>query len=188
MTAANTYPCAPAQFDVGNGYALKQFVSSDGPELLDVIMANSDYLESAFDPKMFNTTVADKACRLFQDVNEAGRGALYKIVRGGVPPMPDTMVGVVDLRRVSDTTGILSYWRAESSDLRGIASRASAKVVEFALNGWGLDTIMIHIAPDNIPSQKVAAKLGAVRAGILENPGTGDVQTLELWRIDKDGQ
>ena len=61
----------------------------------------------------------------------------------------------------------LGYWVRTGCTRRGIATRAATLVAEFGFRDLGLDRIEIMVATPNEPSQRVAAKLGTTREGVL---------------------
>jgi ribosomal-protein-serine acetyltransferase len=63
----------------------------------------------------------------------------------------------------------LGYWVRTSAAGRGVATMATRAVAKFAFAQIGLQRIEIVAAVDNIPSQRVAEKAGAVREGVLRN-------------------
>ena len=63
--------------------------------------------------------------------------------------------------------GNLGYWIRTSAIGKGVAARASRLVAKFGFEELGLQRIEIVAAVSNIPSQRVAEKIGAVREGVL---------------------
>jgi len=61
----------------------------------------------------------------------------------------------------------LGYWVRTSAAGRGVATRAARLVARFGFAQLDLHRIEILAAVDNIGSQKVAEKAGAVREGVL---------------------
>jgi RimJ/RimL family protein N-acetyltransferase len=61
----------------------------------------------------------------------------------------------------------LGYWVRTSAAGRGVATNATRAAARFGFEQLGLRRIEIVAAVDNIPSQRVAEKAGAVREGIL---------------------
>src|SRR5712692_1051626 len=61
----------------------------------------------------------------------------------------------------------LGYWVRTSAAGRGVATRAARLVARFGFAQLDLHRIEILAAVDNIASQKVAEKVGAVREGVL---------------------
>lgn len=63
----------------------------------------------------------------------------------------------------------LGYWICTGEHRKGLASATAKEVVKFGFNELKLERIEIITACDNISSQKVAFKLGAVEEGNLRN-------------------
>jgi ribosomal-protein-serine acetyltransferase len=63
----------------------------------------------------------------------------------------------------------LGYWVRTSETRRGIASAATRLVAAFGFGELGLQRVEIIAAVENAASQRVAAKAGATREGILRN-------------------
>jgi RimJ/RimL family protein N-acetyltransferase len=61
----------------------------------------------------------------------------------------------------------LGYWVRTGATQRGIATRAATLLAGFGFRELGLDRIEIMAAIGNVPSQRVAAKVGTVREGVL---------------------
>ncbi len=61
----------------------------------------------------------------------------------------------------------LGYWVRTSAVGRGTATLAACLVARFGFAQLGLHRIEILAAVDNIASQRVAEKVGAVREGVL---------------------
>jgi RimJ/RimL family protein N-acetyltransferase len=61
----------------------------------------------------------------------------------------------------------LGYWVRTSAAGRGVATRATRLAARFGFEELGLHRIEIVAAVDNVASQRVAERAGAVREGIL---------------------
>src|SRR5438105_11683944 len=61
----------------------------------------------------------------------------------------------------------LGYWVRSSSVGRGVATAATRLAARFGFEELGLHRIEIVAAVENIPSQRVAEKAGALREGLL---------------------
>jgi ribosomal-protein-serine acetyltransferase len=61
----------------------------------------------------------------------------------------------------------LGYWVRTTATRRGVATRAAALVAAYAFREVGLERVEILAATGNEPSQRVAAKVGATREGVL---------------------
>jgi RimJ/RimL family protein N-acetyltransferase len=60
----------------------------------------------------------------------------------------------------------LGYWVRTPATRRGVASRATTLVADFGFTEVGLDRIEILAATGNMPSQRVATRVGATREGV----------------------
>lgn len=63
----------------------------------------------------------------------------------------------------------LGYWVRTSRQNRGIASKAARILAQTAFDELPINRLEMLIATGNIPSQKAAAKSGAMREGILRS-------------------
>jgi RimJ/RimL family protein N-acetyltransferase len=63
----------------------------------------------------------------------------------------------------------LGYWVRTSATRRGFATAAARLLARFGVEHLNLDRIEIVAAVDNIASQRVAEKLGAVREGVARH-------------------
>jgi ribosomal-protein-serine acetyltransferase len=77
-------------------------------------------------------------------------------------------VGLNFINRIHQL-GNLGYWVRTSHTRQGIASRAALLVARFGFEQLGLRRIEIVAAVDNIISQRVAEKTGAMKEGVLRN-------------------
>ncbi len=75
-------------------------------------------------------------------------------------------VGINFINRVHQMAN-LGYWVRTSTAGRGVATSATRLAARFGFERLGLERIEIVAAVDNIPSQRVAEKAGAVREGVL---------------------
>src|SRR5262245_32789118 len=60
----------------------------------------------------------------------------------------------------------LGYWVRTSATGRGLATRATRLAARFGFEQLGLHRIEIVVAVDNLASQRVAERAGAVREGV----------------------
>ncbi len=75
-------------------------------------------------------------------------------------------VGLNFINRVHQLAN-LGYWVRTSAAGRGVATRATSLAARFGFERLGLHRIEIVAAVDNVASQRVAEKAGAVREGVL---------------------
>ena len=81
----------------------------------------------------------------------------------------DRLLGGCGIHRMDLKHGVgeLGYWMRTSNTRCGIATQATRQLSQWAFTEAGLERIEILAAVDNLPSQRVAEKAGAVREGIL---------------------
>jgi RimJ/RimL family protein N-acetyltransferase len=73
-----------------------------------------------------------------------------------------TFVGCVGLWKSLDWPELeLGYWIDDRQQRKGFAEEAAAECVRYARNSLKSPSLVSYIASDNMPSQKLAAKLGA---------------------------
>jgi ribosomal-protein-serine acetyltransferase len=93
-------------------------------------------------------------------------------------------VGVNSVDRLNRWAN-LGYWLRTSHWGRGLATRGAQLVVGFALSELDLGRIEILAAVDNLPSQALAERLGALREGVLRRRLRvgDDVQDAAVYSI-----
>lgn len=116
---------------------------------------------------------------------EAGREAAYSISFNG------NFGGMVRLHSRQDNECQLGYWRTPSARTNqdgsraGVATRAARAMVEFAFHRWDINTIDLHIRPNNAPSIRLAERLGADFVGMTHCRTTGQANQYQVWRRKK---
>jgi ribosomal-protein-serine acetyltransferase len=76
--------------------------------------------------------------------------------------------GFNDIRK-SDKTANLGYWVRTGRTKQGICTAAALLLADYGFKELKLNRIEIMAAVDNLASQRVAEKTGAVREGVLRN-------------------
>ena len=81
----------------------------------------------------------------------------------------ERLLGTCGIHRIESLHGVgeLGYWVRSSMTSQGIATEATRKLCQWAFADKGLQRIEIIMSVENIASQRVAEKAGAVREGIL---------------------
>jgi RimJ/RimL family protein N-acetyltransferase len=92
------------------------------------------------------------------------------------------LVGGVELRRTRWERGELSWWTYASHRRAGLATRAARLLCDAAAGVEGLTELHAHIDPDNFASRHLAARLGFVEAGMVDDTAwDGVVDTRLLY-------
>jgi RimJ/RimL family protein N-acetyltransferase len=81
------------------------------------------------------------------------------------------VLGAIGLRFHEDYAlqGSIGYWVAKEARGRGIATGALRLVSRWALRELGLPRVQLVTDPQNVPSQRVAARAGFRREGLLRS-------------------
>jgi len=93
-----------------------------------------------------------------------------RMVAGAITDLGDgRLLGGFGLSRISDgnRSAEVGYWVARPERGRGVATRATALVVEWGFDSLGLERIALLADVDNVASRRVAHKLGFVEEGVL---------------------
>jgi len=100
-------------------------------------------------------------------LRESGAGIVFAIESAG------RLVGVIDLKHVNWAYRVaeVGYWVAPWARGRGVASRSTRALSEWAISDHGFERVELFAATGNIGSQRAAEKAGFVREGVARNAG-----------------
>jgi L-amino acid N-acyltransferase YncA len=138
-------------------------------ELYDVVVESGrEWFASGMIPKP--NLSADELCcmvRAFLVLWEKDDTYMFYIIDVDI----DQIAGIAFLNRMNRMRQFanLGYSVRTSRVKQGIATAAAELVARYGFEKLGLQRIEIVISVDNLPSLKVAQKLGAVREGLLRN-------------------
>lgn len=76
----------------------------------------------------------------------------------------------------------VGYWIADSMSGKGITTKVASALVDLGLKQLGLDHVVIKCDPQNIASNRIAEKLGAVLSGQEHDPRIGEGKA-NIWLI-----
>ena len=93
-----------------------------------------------------------------------GTGASFAICDA---TRPNTSLGHVFIERDDEGRGSIGYWLLEDSRGKGRATRAVLLAASWARPEMQLGRLQLHTDPANVASQRVAARAGFAREGIL---------------------
>lgn len=85
------------------------------------------------------------------------------------PQIPDVHIGNASIWQVSKLgrVGEVGYWVRSDWTSRGVATEATARLLEVGFGELGFHKINLRIAVGNIASDRIAEKLGFTEEGVL---------------------
>ncbi|MEO8177402.1 MAG: GNAT family N-acetyltransferase [Deltaproteobacteria bacterium] len=165
---------------------LRRWAPADAPALLGVMDASEAHL-AAWGPWLSERprTVEDQAQLLerFRSNFDLGKEFVF-----GVFSHAGECLGSVGLhRRVGPRALELGYWLARHQCGQGWGREMVAAACQAAFAAPWLERLEIHCAPDNLPSARIAARLGfrhdvTLADRLLSARGLHDAMIWSLWR------
>jgi ribosomal-protein-serine acetyltransferase len=150
---------------LGDSADLRQIVEEDAEELTALIDRNRAYLKEWL-PWLDNSTgIRDTARFIGRSLEQAedDNGFTFGIVCNGI------LAGVIGqhyLDSVNRRTE-LGYWIDAAHQGRGLVTRATARLTDYAFEEQDCNRVILHCAVGNTKSRAVAERLGFVQEGIL---------------------
>jgi RimJ/RimL family protein N-acetyltransferase len=79
----------------------------------------------------------------------------------------------------------VGYWLAPEARGRGLASAATALLIDWGLRNLGIARVEFAILPDNVASQRVAERVGAIPIGTREKShlAEGRWWDMTIWSV-----
>jgi ribosomal-protein-alanine N-acetyltransferase len=142
---------------------------SDGPILLDLYSANSDFL-APFDPPRAADflTEAGQAREVALAVEAATVGTSHRfVIEADAEPVG--ILGVSNIVEGAFRSANLGYWVSQDHNGRGVATASVGLAVRWAFDTRGLHRLQAGTLLDNVRSQRVLEKNGFERIGISRN-------------------
>jgi len=119
--------------------------------------------------------------RAYAEKAAADVGSIHGIWSDG------TLVGGVLFRTMDVRLGVAEAgcWLEPSAAGRGLVTRASRVIIDWAIVERGVHRVEWHVASGNAPSIAVARRLGMTRDGVLResHPYRGERQDIEVWSV-----
>ena len=124
---------------------------------------------------------AERLLQRYADAQARGEGRILGIWVGG------KLVGGVLFRVWEQQAGVceLGVWLAPEAVGRGLITRASRAMIDYAFRERGMHRVEWRCATANTRSSAVAARLGMTREGVLRaaTPLHGVRHDVELWSV-----
>lgn len=147
---------------------ISPYRQKDAPELYALVICSKEHLQPWMPWLHSKYSIGDAQAWVDLCIHdwEVGRAYRYLIRSAG-----GELLGAVGLERVDTAHKVceLGYWVGSSLLSGGIATYASRLAAREAFDRHGLMRIQINILTDNMPSNRVAQKLGATFEGTLRN-------------------
>lgn len=168
----------PATIELGDDIRMSLTTAADADAGYAYHDRNREFFSKTLDfAAGFTYDQAVERFRENEDSIAAGNFIEYRIWDG------EEMIGSVDMLFADADVASLGYTLAEHVQGRGIITRASRVVIDFAFNQKGVNRVLLDIKPHNMPSQRVAARLGAHKTGQLTQRGDS---TFEIWELKRE--
>ncbi|MFE6286763.1 GNAT family N-acetyltransferase [Streptomyces sp. NPDC057877] len=134
-----------------------------------------------FGAKATDVDSAREVIKAYADKRAADRGSIHGVWLDG------KLVGGVLFVSFDATTGNceIGCWLEPSAAGRGLITRASRVLIDWAFDERGLHRVEWHAASENTPSINVARRLGMTREGVLRQsyPWRDGRQDYEIWAV-----
>jgi RimJ/RimL family protein N-acetyltransferase len=113
----------------------------------------------------------DEEARHWQRMATTGFEAGTDLATLIVEPSDDALLGAIGVHGLCPETGRCSagYWVAARARRQGVATRALRLICGFAFEQLAAARIELWIEPENVPSQRVAERVGFAREGLLRS-------------------
>jgi ribosomal-protein-serine acetyltransferase len=148
------------------GLELRSVTERDAAVLDRLIEANRGHLEP-FMPWVAGHAIEGTETFIRSALRQeaADDGVQTVIVAGG------EIVGVAGFHRIDrpNKATSIGYWLAAESQGEGIVTAAVEALIDHAFTEWDLHRIELRIAPNNVRSRAVAARLGFQEEGVLRD-------------------
>ncbi len=155
----------PLILRVDENVALRQIAEEDAEELTDLIDRNRTHLKEWL-PWLDNSTdIHDTARFIGRSLEQAddANGVTLGIFANG------RLAGIIGEHYVDSLNHRteFGYWLDWEHQGRGIVTRSTARLTDYAFTNQGCNRVMLHCAVGNVKSRAVAERLGFVLEGIL---------------------
>ena len=99
----------------------------------------------------------------------AGELAAGREIAMAVVDEDDRVLGALGMSNFDwrDAKGEIGYWMAPEARRRGVGSRATRMLAEWAVDTLGLERVELLAHPENEASQRLAERAGFTREGLL---------------------
>ena len=91
------------------------------------------------------------------------------------------LVGFDDDRREAR----IGYWLVPEARGRGLATAATSLLIDWGMRSLGIERVEFEILPENVASQRVAERVGAIALGLREKShlAEGRWWDMTIWSV-----
>jgi ribosomal-protein-serine acetyltransferase len=150
---------------VSDSVELRQIEKEDAEDLTLLIDRNRAYLREWLPWLDNSASITDTARFIGRSIQQAedDNGLTFGIVCDG------TLAGVIGQHYVDSLNRRteIGYWLDADHQGRGIVTRSTARLTDYAFSEQDCNRVILHCATGNLKSRAVAERLGFVQEGIL---------------------
>jgi RimJ/RimL family protein N-acetyltransferase len=149
----------------GEGVVLRDWTEEDGA-VLEAVCGDWDVCRFTSVPWTYTPAAARAWVERLRELRSSGRGLALAITRED----EDRALGTVNLGHLGEHADAaeLGYWLVPAARGRGLATAAARTLCAWGSEQLGLSRVELAILPTNLPSRRVAERLGATFAGVRE--------------------
>ena len=159
-------------------FVLRPFRRRDGNAVHEAVMASIDDLQKwlPWASRDYSRSVSQHFIRDSMAAWSEGRAFDFTVRR---PDEPNRHIGNVSIWPISrqNAVGEIGYWVRSEDTGEGVCTEAVAHLVGVGFEDLGLHRVTLRIAVGNLPSERIAEKLGFLQEGTLRE----DVKIGTRW-------
>lgn len=151
------------------GVGIRTFADQDVIGFQQLVLESADYLSAIFPWCHSQYSVEESQDWVFSRQSAWDNGEEYSFLIYECESQK--LLGSIALNQINKQHRIanLGYWVGQSALGKGIAGKASKLITRYGFDELALSRIEIVTLPKNLPSQRVAEKVGAKYEGVLQN-------------------
>jgi ribosomal-protein-serine acetyltransferase len=154
-------------YKIDEELSLKLIESKDAQEIFELTDQNREYLREWLPWVDITNKVEDTQNFIKMSLNGfANRKSLDVVIL-----YKGKAVGIVGYNEINHVNNIayIGYWIAGDYQGKGIMTRATKSIVDYAFNNLGLNRVEIRAAVENVKSRAVPERLGFTNEGVIRS-------------------
>lgn len=167
MSAGHEFPRRPVELPAG-ALSVRSASRADATEMFTAVRESAAELSTTMPWWRGDLTEAslEQWLGFCESAWDDGTHFEFSVGDADTPYLGSVGIGPV---RWASRAGNLSYWVRTSRTGQGIGSTTARAVAGWACQHLGLQRVEIVVVTSNVPSQRLAARAGATREGVLRN-------------------